>query len=221
MRFWKSSGWRAAATLLLAVTVASCDHVGPQEVAVPQEDVSEPQELLGLNLGGLDLGGLLGAPRTVRAVDQYGRIDTYSLVQQPILNLDLRNLRVSSLIGLEGGTLSLLGHELKVPRGALDVPALFTMIVLPTGYVQVDVTALSGLLGGLLNVGEQGFNRPVRLELSYDRARNIRRERDLVILRLNPRGLGAVHEALPSQVNRRDETVTVWLEHFSGYCMAM
>lgn len=203
--------------LLLALTVASCDHAAdPIQPSTALEQGGEPQELLGI------LDPILNPDRTVQAVDQNGRIATYTLVREPILNLDLGNLRVSALIGVDGGELSLLGHRIVVPRGAVDVPALFTMIVLPTGYVHVDVSALAGeLLGGLLDIGGEGFSRPVRLDLSYERAVNVGNPRGLVILRLNPQGLGAVHEALPSSVDRRRERVTVWLDHFSGYCMAM
>jgi hypothetical protein len=69
-------------------------------------------------------------------------------------------------------------------------------------------------------VGEQGFDRPVRLDLSYERATNVRRESRLVILRLNPAGMGEVHEALPTTVATSRDRATVWLEHFSGYIMA-
>jgi hypothetical protein len=69
-------------------------------------------------------------------------------------------------------------------------------------------------------VGEAGFDRPVRLDMTYRRATNIKDERRLVILRLNPDGLGALHEALPTTVDRSNDRATVWLEHFSGYAMA-
>jgi hypothetical protein len=201
--------------VLLALGVASCDHArDPIAPSQSQEQVGEPQELLGI------LDPVLNPSRTVQAVDQNGRVGTYELIQEPVLNLDLTNLRISKLIGIQGGTLTLLGHRIVVPRGAVDAPALFTLIVLPSGYVQVDISALAGDLLSLINVGEQGFDVPVRLDLTYERATNVERPRDLVILRLNPRGIGYLHEALPTSVDRRNERATVWLDHFSGYCMA-
>lgn len=220
MRNWKAVG-RYAALMLGVLLVASCEHVeSPTDIESTEEFAGEPQELFGL-----DLGGLLGRTRTVRAVDPYGNIRRYELVQQPLLNLDLSDLRVSELIGVNGGSITLLGHSLTVPAGAVDQPTLFTLLALPSGYVEVDAsTLLGGLLGGLFgfNPGEEGFDRPVKLELSYDNARVRRRdEDDLVILRLNPRGYNYLAEVIPSTIDERDNTGTAWLEHFSRYCMAM
>jgi len=197
--------------LLLALSFISCDHAGPaQDPVAPTESVGEPQQLLGLF-----------EPRTVRARDEDGVIREYELVREPILNLDLSDLRVSQVIGLEGGTLTLLGHTLTVPRGAVDEPALFTLLVLPSGYVSVELTALTGsLLGGLIDLGSGGFLTPVQVELSYSRARGVEDPDDLVILRMNPRGLRYVHQALPSDTDESTRTVEAWLDHFSAYCMA-
>ena len=73
---------------------------------------------------------------------------------------------------------------------------------------------------GNTNVGEEGFDRPVRLDMTYRRASNIKDERRLVILRLNPAGLNELHQVLPTTVDRSHDRATVWLEHFSGYAMA-
>ena len=212
MMFWNRSG-RLAASLLLAVVVASCDHV---ETPTEVRDSQQPQELLGL------LDPVLETTTTVKAADANGSIRTYTLIREPVLNLDLGHLRVSEVIGVGGGAVEILGHRIVVPAGAVDIPTLFTLIALPTGYVQVDITALAGdLLGGLSDQGSDGFNKPVRLDLTYSRATNVSNPRKLVILRLNPDGMSAVHEALPSTVDRSNERVTVWLDHFSGYSMAM
>jgi hypothetical protein len=219
---------RIAAMMMLAFVVASCDHADvPTDVgSSSQEFGGEPQELLGLE--GL-LGGLSGGNTTVRAIDQFGTVRTYTLVREPLLTnlvgtvvrtVDGLLATVTQLVGLDGGTLRLLGHRLVVPSGAVDQPTSFSLSVLLNGYTQVDLTATAPGMSGRVDVGEEGFNRPVRLDLTYERASNVRDPRKLVILRLNPLGMDALHEVLPTTVDRDNERATTWLEHFSGYIMA-
>lgn len=225
MAFWKKFG-RYAAMVTLALAVASCEHAtSPMDVEAPVEEVSaEPQQLL----GGL-LGGLLGQTITVRAVDQYGVIRNYTLVREPLLTnllgavvqtVDGLLQTVTGLLGHNGGSLNLLGHRLVVPSGAVDLPTRFSLGVLLNGQTRVNLTATGPGGSANVNVGEDGFDVPVRLDMTYKRANNIRDERKVVILRLNPAGLGAVHQVLPTTVDRSNDRATVWLEHFSGYAMA-
>ena len=228
MRFWNGAG-RQAALLLLALTVASCDHADPIQPSTSMEQAGEPQELLGI-LGGITdpIDDLLNPVQRVRAVDQYGNIRTYTLVQEPLLTnllgtVDELLTSVTRLLGFDGGTLELLGHRLVVPSGAVERPTTFTMSAVIRGNVHVELTAFAPGNSGLMNVGEDGFDRPVRLDLTYERASNVsrRNEDDLVILRLNPLGMEYLHEVMPSEVDTRRDRVTTWLDHFSGYCMAM
>lgn len=125
-------------------------------------------------------------------------------------------LYTSSLIGLLGGGLELGGHSVDVPRGAVALPTLFSMFRVPEARIEVDLLALRQVPGGLLNVGELGFNRPVTLTLSYAHATNVSDPSRLKIMRLMPDGR---HEILPSTVDTRKKTVSARLEHFSRYCM--
>lgn len=224
MKFWTHAGRRAAVMMVFALGVASCDHAGtPTDVPAEHEQVEEPQQLLGL--GGL-LGGLTGTETRVRAIDENGTIRTYTLVREPLLTNLVGTVNqlltsVTRLLGLNGGRLDLLGHRLVVPQGAVDRPTTFSMTALLTGNVHVELLAFAPGASGQINVGEEGFNRPVRLDLTYERATNVRDERRVVILRLNPRGLGYLHEVMPTTVDRRRDRATTWLDHFSGYCMAM
>lgn len=206
---------RLAAMMMLAFVVASCEHATtPTDVGPSSEQFSgEPQQLLGLD-------ALLSGSTTVTAIDQFGTVRTYELLREPLLSLDLSRLSISELIGINGGSITLLGHRIVVPAGAVDLPTLFTLTALPNGYVQVDISALAPGMSGLFNTGEEGFNRPVRLDMTYERATNVKRESRLVILRLNAGGMDAVHEALPTTVDTSRDRATVWLEHFSGYIMA-
>ena len=215
---------RIAAMMTLALAVASCEHVETPTDVGSAEYAGEPQELL----SGL-LGGLLDGETTIRAVDQYGTVRTYTLVRESILTnvvgtvvqtADGLLATVTKLLGADGGTLRLVGHRLVVPSGAVDAPTTFEMSALLNGNVRVDLSATAPGASGRIDVGEAGFDRPVRLDLTYERATNVRDARKLVIIRLNPLGMDAVHEVLPTTVDPSNERATTWLEHFSGYIMA-
>ncbi|HEX6259790.1 MAG TPA: hypothetical protein VFZ51_03985, partial [Woeseiaceae bacterium] len=131
---------------------------------------------------------------------------------------DLGGLSISGIIGLTGGVLRLGGHTLVVPPGAVTVPTLFTISLPLDPYVNVDLTAtVQTLLGGLLNVGGRGFEKPVALGLTYKRATNVTDPSKLFIAYV-PR-YGAA-EKLPSVVDQANKVVWAALPHFSKYCMA-
>lgn len=146
----------------------------------------------------------------------------YTLVEGRIPS-EISDLQVSQLIGVEGGVLNLAGHTLSVPVGAVDQPTLFTMTLVTNGYVEVDLSAtVTDLLGTVIDVGEQGFNVPVTLSLTYAWASNVEKEEDgkLFILRLLGEYESQEHEELESSVEVKGKDVTVLLDHFSKYCLA-
>jgi len=141
---------------------------------------------------------------------------TFTLITER-LDFPLSGFKVSKVIGLGGGSITLLGHTLTVPAGAVTVPTLFLMVALPTPVVDVELTAtVTDLLGRVLNVGSKGFRKPVTLTLTYDRATNVTDPSKLFIVYLN----GSESESLPSTVNQANKTVTAQLQHFSAYAMA-
>lgn len=140
--------------------------------------------------------------------------ENITLIKQPPLDGLLRQLK---LIGPEGGLIELAGHSILVPPGAIDRPAFFSLVALPTGYVEVELLAFTRALLGIIDVGSRGFDKPVDLTLSYARATNVRDPDKLFILRLN---LFRPHERMPSTVDKGSRTVTAQLDHFSRYCMA-
>ena len=226
MSFWKNAG-RFAATVVLALALASCEHSSTPTDIGAAEFEGQPQELL----DGL-LGGLTGTTTIrVQAIDQYGVVRTYTLVQEPLLTNVLGTVvstadgllsSVTKLLGVNGGTLTNLGHRLTVPSGAVDGPTTFGLGVLLNRTTQIDLTAYAPGGSGRIDVGEEGFDRPVRVDMTYSRA-NVRSadEGDLVVLRMNPAGLGALHEVVPASIDERNEKATFWLEHFSKYAMAL
>jgi hypothetical protein len=131
---------------------------------------------------------------------------------------DIPDLQVSKLIGIEGGSVNLAGHTIKVPAGAVEQPTLFTLTLATNGYVEVDLSAtVTDLLGNTIDTGSKGFKKPVTLSLTYAWASNVSDPSRLLILRML--GNGKV-EALNSTVQPTGKTVTVQLDHFSKYCVA-
>lgn len=185
LRSWK----RVLLLPLLAAVVGGCELAdGPSQVAP-----MAPQQLL----GGVQ------AP------------EGYTLAQDALDTKTVETLSASELIGANGGAVSLLGHTLTVPAGAVSEVTLFTLKLLPTGFVEVDLHAsVAGL-----DVGSKGFRRPVPVSLTYSRATNVADPSKLAVLRiLSSTGYGSF-EVLPSVVDHQAKTVNVSLDHFSRYAM--
>lgn len=158
-----------------------------------------------------------GSPALAELLDTSSA--SYTLVQDG-LALDVAE-SVSATIGPDGGQLTLLGHTLAVPHGAVLEPTQFTLTVLPTGYVEVDLTATVGtLLDGVQDVGSQGFRKPVSLSLTYSRATNVPDPSRLLIV--HAKGAAGYDELVPvpSRVDTKKEVVKAELEHFSRYMLA-
>lgn len=130
---------------------------------------------------------------------------------------NIPSLSISSIIGLLGGEVHLAGHVIRVPAGAVTLPTVFTLTVATNGYVEVDIKALTtDLLGRTVNIGEQGFKKPVTLSLTYARGTNVTDSSRLKLMRLKSDGK---HEILPSTVHDGGKLVSAKLDHFSRYCM--
>jgi len=147
--------------------------------------------------------------------------ETYTLIRsKPLISLPLQ-LQVTDLISLNGGSITLLGHTLAVPAGAVTSPTLFTMLLGLNGYIEVNLEALSpSLLGGLLNIGGHGFRRPVRVTLSYANAADVVDPSRLVIVHLPGLWGYETAEPVPTTVDPVRKTVTAELDHFSRYAIA-
>lgn len=124
------------------------------------------------------------------------------------------------LLDSDGGLLSILSHSLFVPQDAVSEPTLFSMTVIQSGYVEVELTATPKSLLSRLFFWRAPepvkFDVPVDLSLSYARATNVTDPSRLKILRVNPDGR---HEIMPSTVDPETKTVTAKLDHFSRYCL--
>lgn len=189
---------------LLAAVLSGCE---PVMDPAPASELAPEAARRVLADGSLAAGGTV--------LDEAG--NEYTLVEGSLPSL-LSSLHVSRLLDGSGGTLALAGHSLHVPAGAVRVPTLFVLVVLPDGKVEVELQALvSGLLG-TVDVGAEGFARPVSLSLSFAGAKDVADPAELTILHLREDGLA---EPLESRVDPATRTVTASLEHFSRYCMAI
>jgi hypothetical protein len=186
--------------LLLAVT--ACEKAADPIAAVAPSAEIDPL-----------LGGLLGGSQP----------SGWVLVNDPILSLSGITSSVSSgqLIGFGGGSISLLGHTLIVPAGAVTKPTLFTMIVLPTGKVEVDLLATVSTLLGVLDIGSTGFAKPVPVSFTYSRSTNVGTHAPQIkVLRIKSLlGYGS-YEVMPSTVDTTNKKVSTALDHFSRYTLA-
>ena len=182
-----------AATLILA----SCaDSAGP-------ENESPVQPQAGLISDALTL---LKAPPP----------SEYTLITEPTL---LGDLDLSKLIGLNGGSISVAGITLTVPKGAVTVPTLFTVAALPTSVIDASLTATTtNLLGLVTDVGSIGFKKPVTITMSYARATNVKDPSKLFLVYYDYANNKLVK--LPSVVDTKSKTVSAQVDHFSKYGMA-
>ena len=148
---------------------------------------------------------------------QHATATSYTLLPDALpLTLNLDDLVSSKLIGLSGGSVSLLGHTISVPSGAVTTPTFFTLAILPTGKVEVDLLALApNLLGKYMSVGQYGFNKPVTLTLTYARSGDVDPSK-LVIVYESSTGF----QPLPTTVNTTAKTASAQLSHFSQYGLA-
>jgi hypothetical protein len=186
----RSALLRSVFVLATALSFASCDRLADvSSPAAPSADL---------------LSDLLSQP------NYSFKVITESVIP-PI------DTKVTGLIGIGGGSITLMGHTLTVPSGAVTVPTLFTLIALPNPYVDVEATAtVTGLLGNVVDVGIFGFKKPVTLTLTYSRATNVSNPANLFIGYFRSDG---TIEPLKSAVDTGKKTVSAQLSHFSKYGM--
>lgn len=181
--------------VVVGLAIAGCERVDDPTRATP----ASPQQQLGL------LSSTQG----------------YTPVEDPLVPGLTQSLSTGTLIGVEGGDISVLGHSLVVPAGAVSQPTLFSITVLPTGYVEVDLSAtVTTSQGEVVDVGSKGFAKPVPVTLTYSRATNVSEPRKLTILRINSLVGYHEYEVMPSRVDSAAQTVTTELDHFSRYIVA-
>jgi hypothetical protein len=155
----------------------------------------------------------------------FGPAAGYSPVTDPLAAHLLReeSASASAVIGPEGGSLELIGHRVRVPAGAVRGPTTFTISGRP-GTVEVELEATApASIGGVVNVGRRGFDRPVEVTLSYARTaftHNPPGVDHLTLLRVFSRFGYDRFEPVTTRVDEETRTVTAELRHFSRYALA-
>jgi hypothetical protein len=211
-RWWLKG--RIFALLAVAALIVSCDTVSRTADDLP----TAPQFDLSLGLNDANPDDDDADSDSDGADNGGGETHEYTLIRETLpIGLDLST---SSLIGASGGSISIAGHKLTIPKGAVSSPTLFTMTLPANGYVEVELTAIvTDILGNVIDVGLSGFNKPVKLALTYARATNVTDPSKLFIAWM-PDDNHDRHVPLPSDVNTKKKLVTAEVSHFSKYCMA-
>jgi hypothetical protein len=149
------------------------------------------------------------------------RVNSAAGVLTPVrskhLPIDLARRTISSTIGSAGGALRLYGHSLVVPAGAVDHPTIFTMTLLRSGFIEVELTALSLPPSGP-PVELTTFNTSLFLTLSYYRSPDVpsKNPANFVIAHVD----GSALQPVPNRVFSDHNRVKGRLTHFSRYMMA-
>lgn len=140
--------------------------------------------------------------------------------------------RAAAWIGSGGGSLTLDGHTIVVPEGAVGGPLCFTMELGTGDYVDVDLHAWEMEDSDGCKVEGDGeeeeswdgtlwtgtFAEPVVLSLTYSRVTNADDPSDLVVAWQKS---ATDVDLLPSSVDSEQEVVSAELDHFSMYALIM
>ena len=128
----------------------------------------------------------------------------------------MRGNRALGLILPTGGAISVEGHPLKVPAGAVSQPTWFSMQVVEASVVHVRLKAWRALDGAAVT---QFPNVPVELTLDASKLEKLD-PTGLIIVYLRDGTYDGVKEKVPSVVDLDHWTVTGYLSHFSSYALA-
>lgn len=193
------------AVAALSMVLWSCDNLSE-----PGAGVSGPNKnLLGVEVDGTSASATtsLVAYRPLKGVFN-GLTRSDSRVIQPT----------------SGGSVGVAGNSIDVPAGAVSQPTLFKMTLAPVEVdgktkLQVDLRAYQkDALGNYtVDVGANGFLKPIRLRMSYDWATDpIASETLLSIVWMKNDGSQQIYA---STVNPNGRTVSTTLSHFSDYAV--
>ncbi|HEX6066994.1 MAG TPA: hypothetical protein VFZ04_22315 [Longimicrobiales bacterium] len=128
----------------------------------------------------------------------------------------IRGNRVTGLVLPTGGSISIDGHTLKVPAGAIDQATWFSMQVVEASVVHVRLKAWRAIDGAAVT---QFPSVPVELTLDASPIEKLD-PTGLVIVYLRDGTYDGAREEVRSIVNQNDWTVTGYLTHFSSYALA-
>jgi hypothetical protein len=187
--------------LLFAVPLlSSCADTNNPMEPIPSQTIETQEGLIGDLLGGV--------------VDLVG--STVKLLTSILSGPDANGARVTAWIDSDGGTIKTAAYTLVVPRGAVRKNTQFVIEPENNGKYTVNLEAYEKRLLRLVSVGEDGFDKPVQLTISFDKASGVTNERKIAIIYIQS---GTRVELQNSSVDTRKNTVTSQLDHFSKYAM--
>jgi hypothetical protein len=118
----------------------------------------------------------------------------------------------SAVIGREGGSLSVGGHELVVPAGAVPKATLFTIEAPASDVLEVVITADKRK--------DYRFKSPVTVRVSYARCDDaVLPEGSLIAWWIDPATRSKLGE-MPGIDDRASRSLTFATDHLSGYAIA-
>ncbi|MEX2570683.1 MAG: hypothetical protein WD737_05210 [Gemmatimonadota bacterium] len=122
---------------------------------------------------------------------------------------------VSGSIGAAGGELHLGNHSLYVPEGAVEQSTVFTMSRADDELVRLR---LSATVNDHNDVGSAGFEKPVRLTISFSGAEDLPESTDkLEVIYFRPDGLV---DPQSTWLDVSNESASGELPHFSDFGLA-
>lgn len=119
---------------------------------------------------------------------------------------------VTAIVGSEGGTIGNSDFSLTIPAGAVDVPTVFAVTSLSSGYLELELTATAAGSAITNDIGAAGFKVPLSFKLNYSGANNS--TENLVMIWVRPDG---VLEPVKSEVIKSLKLLKGELTHFSAY----
>lgn len=119
---------------------------------------------------------------------------------------------VTAILGPYGGSLSLGGHRIDVPLGALQLPVPITLTEPASNYMEISVH--------VAGVDFFEFLLPVTLTISYDRCSRSNLERDPLQAWYIDEVTKALLENMGGFDDKLARTVTFRTGHLSGYALA-
>ena len=118
----------------------------------------------------------------------------------------------SATVGALGGTVSLNGHSITLPAGAVLLPTEITLTVPASNYMEIEIHAN--------DLESFDFEAPVSITLSYDRCtRSNLDNRQLTAWQIDP-ATKALLEHMGGVDDKNTRAVTFQSGHLSGFAIA-
>jgi hypothetical protein len=223
MRNWFKLGM--VPVVAVALALAACgDQQGSNPLTGADSGVDFGRKTGTESTSGWGKGGKKANGPAVTGVSADGTVKTWRIGTGKLP--DPTDLKGDSTIGREGGYIFTQGHVLVVPEGAVSEPTYFKIQALNVASsdsvpIEVELKAYrTTSTGEIIDVGTQGFNKPVYLAMSYAWAQetmSIGLAGATVVWIKAP---GVAEEIRTRTVDYDGKWIVAELSHFSPYALA-